>query len=75
MGTCRMGVDPATSVTGPGGWLHGHKEIYVADASAFPSSGGAGPALTVVAHAFQVADRIAAGLEVKEEPTFVSAAE
>ena len=75
MGTCRMGTDPATSVTGPGGRLHGHEEIYVADASAFPSSGGAGPALTVVAHAFQVADRIAAELDMREARAFVSAAE
>jgi choline dehydrogenase-like flavoprotein len=62
MGTCRMGTDPATSVTTPEGRLHGHSNILVADASVFPSSGGTGPALTVGAHAIRVADVIAADL-------------
>lgn len=56
MGTCRMGTDPATSVVDPGGRLHGYPQISVADASAFPSSGGTGPSLTVMAHALHVAD-------------------
>ncbi len=59
MGTCRMGLDPATSVTDPQGRLHGHPSVYVADASVFPSSGGTGPALTVVANALRVADVLA----------------
>jgi choline dehydrogenase-like flavoprotein len=62
MGTCRMGTDPATSVTTPEGRLHDHSNILVADASVFPSSGGTGPALTVGAHAIRVADIIAADL-------------
>ncbi|MCB1375186.1 MAG: GMC family oxidoreductase [Rhodobacteraceae bacterium] len=60
MGTCRMGLDPRTSVTDPEGRVHGQPRIYVADASVFPSSGGAGPALTVVANALRVADGLAA---------------
>ena len=59
MGTCRMGSDPETSVTTPHGQLRGHKRILIADASVFPSSGGTGPGLTVLAHALRVADRIA----------------
>ena len=55
-----MGLDPRTSVTDPEGRVHGQPRIYVADASVFPSSGGAGPALTVVANALRVADGLAA---------------
>lgn len=60
MGTCRMGSDPATSVTNAEGRVHGHDRIFVADASAFPSSGGCGPGLTVLALALRVADQVAA---------------
>lgn len=74
MGTCRMGRDPETSVTEPSGRLRGHPEVYVADASAFPSSGGAGPSLTVVAFALHVADRIAEELRPSEEAGLVPAA-
>jgi choline dehydrogenase-like flavoprotein len=59
MGTCRMGLDPETSVTDPDGKVHGQPRIYVADASVFPASGGTGPALTVVANALRVADALA----------------
>lgn len=59
MGTCRMGTDPATSVTTPDGRVRGHERIYVADASVFPSSGGTGPGLTVLATALRVADQVA----------------
>lgn len=60
MGTCRMGTDPATSVTTPEGQLRGHDRIVLADASLFPSSGGCGPGLTVVANAIRIADLLAA---------------
>ena len=62
MGTCRMGLDPATSVVDAEGKLHGHPAISVADASAFPSSGGTGPSLTVMAHALRVAAIVASDL-------------
>lgn len=60
MGTCRMGSDPATSVTAPDGSVWGHKGLYVVDASVFPSSLGINPALTVAANAMRVAEAIAA---------------
>lgn len=60
MGTCRMGRDPATSVTAPDGSVWGHEGLYVVDASVFPSSLGINPALTVAANAMRVAEAIAA---------------
>jgi choline dehydrogenase-like flavoprotein len=68
MGTCRMGEDPDTSVLTGDGHLRSHPAIFVADASAFPSSGGAGPALTTAAHALRVADRIAAAQYGRAHP-------
>ncbi|HVL22227.1 MAG TPA: GMC family oxidoreductase [Amaricoccus sp.] len=59
MGTCRMGLDPATSVVDPEGRLHGHPAIRIADASTLPSSGGTGPSLTVMANALRVAAALA----------------
>jgi len=57
-GTCRMGSDPQTSVINADGRAHGLTNLYIADASFFPSSGGTNPGLTIAANALRVADRI-----------------
>jgi len=58
-GTCRMGIDPATSVVDPHGRSHRWKNLFIADASVFPSSGGGeAPSLTIEALAIRTADRI-----------------
>jgi choline dehydrogenase-like flavoprotein len=57
-GTCRMGRDAARSVTDPWGRAHDHANLYIADASLFPSTGGGeSPALTICALALRAADR------------------
>jgi acyl-CoA reductase-like NAD-dependent aldehyde dehydrogenase/choline dehydrogenase-like flavoprotein len=61
MGTCRMGTDPETSVAGPWGELHDVKGVWVGDASAFPSSSGTNPMITIMALAHRTAGAIAAG--------------
>jgi choline dehydrogenase-like flavoprotein len=58
MGTCRMGEDPRTSVVDPAGQVWGQPGLYIADASAFASSLGINPALTVAANALRVAEGI-----------------
>lgn len=55
MGTCRMGKDRATAVTRPDGQVWDQPGLFVADASAFPSSLGINPALTVAANALRIA--------------------
>src|ERR1022692_464602 len=58
-GTCRMGEDPAHSVVDPHGRSHVWKNLYVVDASVFPSSGGGeAPSLTINALALRTAARI-----------------
>jgi len=57
-GTCRFGLDPADSVLDANNRAHGLANLYVVDASFFPSSGGTNPALTIAANALRVADRI-----------------
>ncbi|MEO8506157.1 MAG: GMC family oxidoreductase [Betaproteobacteria bacterium] len=54
-GTCRFGHDPATSVLDAFNRAHELDNLYVADASYFPSSGGINPALTVAANALREA--------------------
>jgi choline dehydrogenase-like flavoprotein len=54
MGTLRMGNDPATSVTDPGGKFHGLDNLYAADGSLFPTSGGMNPSLTIMALGYRV---------------------
>lgn len=60
-GTCRFGDDPETSVLDADNRAHGLANLYVVDASFFPTSGGINPGLTIAANALRVADRIAAG--------------
>jgi choline dehydrogenase-like flavoprotein len=62
-GTLRMdGTDEARSVTDEFGQVRGLDNLYVADASLFPSVGVANPMLTITALAYRVADCIAARL-------------
>jgi len=60
MSSCRIGVDPATSVADPDGQVWGAPGLYVTDASAFPSASGVNPMLTVMALARRTASRIVA---------------
>ncbi|MEL6125321.1 MAG: GMC family oxidoreductase, partial [Pseudomonadota bacterium] len=60
-GTCRMGADPDTSVVDPEGRSHEIDNLYIADASVFPSSGGGeSPALTISALAMRTARAVVA---------------
>ena len=57
-GTMRFGPDPATSVLDLDCRAHEIENLYVADASFFPSIGAVNPTLTIVANALRVADHI-----------------
>ena len=58
-GTCRAGSDPATSVVDKDCRVHDISNLYVADGSFMPTSGGTNPSLTIAANALRVADAIA----------------
>jgi choline dehydrogenase-like flavoprotein len=59
-GTCRMGDDPADSVVDARCRSHQWKNLFITDASVFPSSGGGeAPFLTIHALALRMADRFA----------------
>ncbi|KAI8584284.1 hypothetical protein K450DRAFT_168598 [Umbelopsis ramanniana AG] len=58
MGSCRMGVSPKVSVVKPGGETWEVKNLYVADASVFPSATGVNPMVTTEACALYIADTI-----------------
>src|SRR5919201_354046 len=60
MGTCRMGEDPGTSVAGPWGELHDAKGVWIGDGSAFPTSSGTNPMVSIMALAHRTAEAIAA---------------
>jgi len=49
MGGCSFGTDPEKGVINPEFQVHGHKNIYVADSSVFPSAPGINPSLTIMA--------------------------
>jgi choline dehydrogenase-like flavoprotein len=60
MGTCRMGKDSATSVAGPEGELHDTPGVWIGDASAFPTSSGTNPMITIMALARRTGEAIKA---------------
>jgi choline dehydrogenase-like flavoprotein len=61
-GTARFGTDPATSVLDLDCRAHELDNLYLADASFFPSIGAVNPTLTILANALRVADHIAGRL-------------
>jgi choline dehydrogenase-like flavoprotein len=59
IGGCRIGTDPRTSVVNEFCRSHDVSNLYVADASVFPSSSEKNPTLTIMALALRTADHIA----------------
>ncbi len=68
-GTIRFGKDPATSVLDPFCRTHTVENLFVVDASFFPSSAAVNPALTIAAQALRVADHILQHEALKVEST------
>lgn len=62
MGSCRMGVDPATSAIGSDNETHEVSHLFVTDGSAFPSASGVNPMLSIYGIANRAAKKIAARL-------------
>lgn len=60
-GTMRFGTDPVTAVLDPLCRTYDYSNLYVMDASFFPSSTAVNPALTIAAQALRVAERIGNG--------------
>jgi choline dehydrogenase-like flavoprotein len=57
-GTVRFGRDPQRSALDPTCKAHELDNLYVVDASFFPSSGAVNPALTIMANALRVGDHL-----------------
>ena len=62
-GTCRMGRHAADSVVDDALRVHGTDNLWICDASVFPSSGGGeAPSLTIQALALRAVDRMSDGV-------------
>ena len=66
VGGCRIGSDPRTSVVNEFCRAHDVPNLYVVDASVFPSSSEKNPTLTIMALAARTADHIADRLKKGE---------
>ena len=73
-GTLRFGRDPAASVLDLDCKAHQLDNLYVTDASFFPSIGAVNPTLTIIANALRVADKIGERLGVRPVPAITDAA-
>ncbi|KAI4859346.1 long-chain fatty alcohol dehydrogenase [Hypoxylon rubiginosum] len=59
MGTCRMSTSEKTGVVDQNGKVWGAEDLYIADASVFPSASGSNPMITVMAISDHIAREIA----------------
>ena len=57
-GTCRFGIDPQASVCDANNRVHALSNLYIADSSVFPSSGGINPSLTIAALSLRLAEHL-----------------
>jgi choline dehydrogenase-like flavoprotein len=58
MGTARISANPSEGVCDANGSVNGVDDLYVADASLFPTSVGVNPMMTIIAFAKQVASGV-----------------
>lgn len=58
VGTARMAASPAEGPLDPAGRFRGIGNLVVTDGSAFPSSGGVNPSLTIAANALRIASAL-----------------
>ena len=65
-GTLRFGRDPRSSVLDRNCKAHELDNLYVVDASFFPSSGAVNPALTIMANALRVGDHLKERMGVRD---------
>jgi len=68
-GTIRFGADPRTSALDANCRAHEVDNLYVVDASFFPSSSAVNPALTIMANALRVGDHLLQRLGATKEMT------
>jgi choline dehydrogenase-like flavoprotein len=61
VGGCRMGRAPQTSVVDADHRVWGTANVFVCDGSVMPTQGSANPALTIMALASRLAERLGAG--------------
>jgi choline dehydrogenase-like flavoprotein len=66
MGTCRMSRDPEDGVVDRWGRAHEIPNLYVSDASLFPTASAENPTLTIVALAMRQAAHLAERLAKRE---------
>jgi choline dehydrogenase-like flavoprotein len=76
-GTLRFGDDPNSSVLDRNCKAHELDNLYVVDASFFPSSGAVNPALTIMANALRVGDHLldrlgAKAIQMQSHPELAS---
>ena len=67
MGTCRMSSSPKTGAVDPNGELWECDDLFVMDASVFPTASGSNPMVTVVSVSYMLSQRLCQLLKLRNE--------
>jgi choline dehydrogenase-like flavoprotein len=67
LGSARMGANPSRSVVAPDGRLHGVENVYICDASIFPSALGVNPQVSIMTFAIKTAEGLAQRLGARQK--------
>lgn len=68
LGTCKMGMDRATSVVDPWGRCHDVPNLFIYDGSIWPTSSGMNPTATIAAMSLWCADHLVAQRRSQKVP-------
>ncbi len=66
MSSCRMSADPTLGPTAPTGELHGVRNLFVGDASVFPTTPAVNPMITIMAMAMRTSESIITALKERQ---------
>ncbi len=75
MGTCRLSASPAKGVVDPNGETWECSELYVMDASTFPTASGANPMMTVLSISHMLSTRLASKFVLEKNAQVTSGSE
>jgi choline dehydrogenase-like flavoprotein len=68
MGSCRMSTSPLAGVVDPNGEAWECDDLFIMDASVFPTASGSNPMVTVLTITYMLSSRLCSSLKLRDNP-------